>query len=162
MSKVRFTEVVVRRAARHQVLERLGWTYWFGVGLLGSAFLIAVGNGQFPIFFLLSGALLALACLAPLLAIKMRTAASLERMLELDDGAVSIDIHAGRFRAISPLGSFDIPLNRITEVSCHDDFWLLKSTAGLLLSVPIEELQWATQQGWLEELRHSGAKVRCR
>lgn len=162
MSRVKFTADIVRSAVRHQVLERLGWTYWTGVGLLGCTFTVATISDPLPGFAFSAGTLLALACLAPLLEIGVRTRAALSRLLELDDGRMSIDIHAGRLRANSPFGHFDIPLNRITEVSCHDDFWLLKSTTGVLVSVPVVDLEWTTQQFWLEELRLFGAKVRCR
>jgi hypothetical protein len=160
MSQVHYTEVVIRRASRHQVLSALGLGYWLAIGLLGCSFLTGLYLARYDWFLGMIGTVLAQACLIPFLAARMRTRHSLARLVELDDGNVSIDIIAGRLRAISCLGSFDLPLSRIRSVTCQQDFWLLNSQAGVLMSIPTHGLEWSTLQAWQDELRRAGAKVK--
>jgi hypothetical protein len=160
MSQVRYTEAFVRRTSRHQVLKVLGLAYWLAAGLLGCSLLVGLYLARNDWFMGLIGTILVQACLIPFLAVRSRTRQSLARLHELDDGKISVDITRGRLRTISSLGISDIPLSRVTAVSCHEDFWLLDSSAGLLMAVPVKELEWATLQGWRDELRLAGAKVK--
>jgi hypothetical protein len=160
MSQVHYTEAFIRRATRHQVLSALGVAYWLATGLLSCSFLIGLYLARHDWFMGLTGAVLAQACLFPFLALRMRTRRSRTRLLELQDGKVSVDIHAGRLRTISRLGSSDIPLTRIRSVTCHEDFWLLNSAAGVLMAIPTDGLEWVTLQGWQDELRRSGATMK--
>jgi hypothetical protein len=160
MSQVHYTEAVMRRATRHQVLRSLGFSYWLAIGLLGCSFLIGLYLAKSDWFMGFIGTVLVQACLIPLLVVRTRNQQARERLVELDDGKASVDITAGRLRTISRLGSSDIPLSRIASVSCHDDFWLLNSRTGLLMAIPVKGLEWTTLQGWQDELRLVGAKVK--
>ena len=160
MSQVRYSETLVRRATRDHVWRSLGAGFWLALVLFGVAVLIGFPRASHGWLLGLAGTLLALACLIALFAARTRRRVSLARMLEFDDGRVSLDMTAGRFRATCSLGSFDLPLGWITSVSRHADYWLLDCGQRTQMVVPTAGLDWVTLEGWLEELRRSGARVR--
>ncbi len=159
MAQVKYSKAVVKRAIRHQVRKALGTLYWIALALLGASFVFGVFSGRHDWFFGLTGTILVQACLVPLIAIRMRTNASLARLIALGEEGVSIDMNSGRFRAISSLGSIDLPLSRITTVTCSPDYWLLKSGRSTMMMLPTADIPWPTVDGWLSELRKAGAKV---
>lgn len=159
MAQIRYTETVIRRAARQQIQGALGPWYWVALSLVGAFVFTGLARGWNNWLFGVLAAVAAQSVLIPLLAVRMRTRASLARLRALDDGRVSLDMTAGRFRLISRLGSIDLPLNRISRVTCRDDYWILKSGRSVLMMVPTEGVEWGTTQGWLEELRRSGAQL---
>ena len=159
MAQVKYSKQLVKRAIRHQVRKALGSLYWIALVLLGASFLFGALRGQHDWFFGLTGTILVQACLVPLIAIRMKTNSSMARLIALGEEGVSIDMNSGRFRAISVLGSIDLPLSRITTVTCSPDYWLLKSGRSTMMMLPTTDIPRQIADGWLDELRRAGARL---
>ncbi|MEP6882118.1 MAG: hypothetical protein ABI866_09000 [Dokdonella sp.] len=159
MAHVKYSKALMERATRHQIRKTLGARYWISILLLVAAGVVTLASGQNIWLAYVIGAILLQACFIPLLAMRLRASWSLVRLWSLGMHEVAVDMQSGRFRAHSALGSMDLPLNRITSVTCAEDYWLLHSGRSTTLLLPTAEVPWPTTDSWLNELRQAGAKV---
>ena len=159
MAQVKYSKHIVKRAIRHQVRKALGPPYWMMIALLAGAGIVAMLSGRHVWLACLIGSFFLQACLLPLVVIRLRSSTSIARLLALGSEDVAIDMTSGRLRAISALGSVDLPLSRITSVTCSPDYWLLQSGRSTMMMLPTADVPWPTVDGWLNELRQAGATV---
>lgn len=158
MAHVTYSKALIERAVRHQVRKTLGARYWISIALLFAAGVMTLLSGQNVWLACVIGSLLLQAFLLPLLAIHLRRV-SLAHLWTLGTHDVAIDIQSGRFRAHSSSSSVDLPLSKITAVTCSEDYWLLHSGRSTTVLLPTADVPWPTTDSWLNELRQAGAKV---
>ena len=137
----------------------MGTFYWIALILLSVSVVFGVRLGKYDWFLGMTGTALVLACLVPLLAIRNRASASIARLRALGEAGVSIDMASGRLLVASVLGNMDLPLNRITTVTCTPDYWLLKSGRSTMMMLPTTDIPRQIADGWLDELRRAGARL---
>lgn len=159
MAHVKYTKALIKRAVRHQVSKMLGDRYWIFIALLAAIGVMTLLSGQNVWLTYVIGALLLQMCLVPLVVMHLRAKSTIARLWTLGPHGVAIDMHSGRFRANSALGSVDLPLSRITSVTCAEDYWLLHSGRSTMMLLPTADVPWSTADGWLNELRQAGARV---
>jgi membrane protein YdbS with pleckstrin-like domain len=159
MAHVKYSKALMQRAARHQLRKTLGARYWISIMLLVAAGAVTWVSGQNIWLVYVIGSILLQAFLVPLLALRLRAKDSLVRIWSFGTSEAAIDIQSGRFRAHSAFGSVDLPLSRITSVTCTEDYWLLHSGRSTTMVLPTAEVPWPTTDSWLNELRQAGAKV---
>lgn len=159
MAHVKYSRALIKRAVRHQVIKALGGRYWIFLALLAATGAITLFSGQNEGLGSIVGVLLLQACLVPLVVTHLRAKSAISRHSTLGTHGVAIDMHSGRLRAHSALGSVDLPLNRITSVTCSEDYWLLHSGRSTMMLLPTADVPWPTADGWLNELRQAGARV---
>lgn len=159
MHEIIYTEVMIRRAARHTILRTLGPLYLIALLALSSSIGFGILRGSHDWFIGVTATLLAFAILVPLLVWRQHTKASLRRLHELDHGKLSIDILAGRLHLSSALGSTDMPLTRITKVQRFPGYWVFISDKTVLMTLPITALSAEVRQRWLAEFQAVGTQV---
>jgi hypothetical protein len=159
MREIQYTEALVRSAVRRAILRILGPLYFVAMLLLAVSVSIGLIGGDRGWFIGVTGTILVLGSLVPVVAIRAHTRAALLRLFKLEDGKATVDLSGGRLRLLSPLGSVDLPLSRVTNVWCYPDYWVLLSRRSILMTLPTAELPSSVADEWLAELRGAGAKV---
>ncbi|MEO8012144.1 MAG: hypothetical protein ABI650_10905 [Dokdonella sp.] len=159
MAHVKYSKALIKRAVRHQVSKALGGRYWLVITLLAGFGCMAFLSGGHVWLGYVAGALLLQAFVLPLVVMHVRTKSAIARLWTLGSHGLAIDMHCGRFRAHSAMGSVDLPLSRITAVTCSEDYWLLHSGRSTMMLLPTADVPWPTADGWLNELRQAGVRV---
>jgi hypothetical protein len=155
---VRYTEPLVRKAIQRTIVRLLGPLYFIAMGLLAVSMILAAVQESHGWFVGVVATALTLGTLVPVVAIRTHTKAAISRLVQLDDGAASIDIGEERLRLSSKLGSIDLPLARVTTVWEYEDCWVLLAGRSILMTLPIEGVPQSTLDAWRAGLEASGAK----
>jgi hypothetical protein len=159
MQSISFTEPVVRSAARRGVLRMLGPLFFVAIGLMGAWVAFEVVQGDLDWSFGVAVTVLVLALIVPVAAIRAHTRFAVEKFRALDEGAASIDLSDGRLRAVSKIGSLDLPLSTVKKVWRYPDYWILVGSRSILMTVPLRGLTPDVTSAWEAELKIAGAKL---
>jgi hypothetical protein len=155
---IRYTEPLVRKAIQRAIVRLLGPLFFIAMGLLAISVILAAVQESHGWFVGVVATALTVGTLVPIVAIRTHTKAAISRLVQLDDGAASIDIGEERLRLSSKLGSIDVPLARVTTVWTYDDCWVLLAGRSILMTLPTAGIPQSALDAWHADLDAAGAK----
>ncbi len=154
-----YTEKLVRKAAWRFITRIIGWKFPAAIILMLIFFLAGLKQGDNSWKIGVSGVLLAISFIFPIVIYRNQLRAALFKFRALNGKPVVFHFSDTNFSIRSDAGSTELPWNTITDVWRYDDCWLIFFSKAHFMTFPLEGVTSEKQLYILKNIQSNGGKV---